>query len=144
VVASFLPVLATNLELLTMFALSPAFEFPHSMSLVPMRKALSKYQQDQCVRSMRWLVAENAAQFVPNLSRASQKNALKKGRQCAAHLPTGVRATLDNVAAGGDTVLFSLLPISRPMPRDTALPPPSSISTPGCAAGIVAAAMSAR
>jgi predicted signal transduction protein with EAL and GGDEF domain len=35
-VASFLPVLATHLALLTMFALSPAFEFPHSMSLLAM------------------------------------------------------------------------------------------------------------
>jgi diguanylate cyclase (GGDEF)-like protein len=34
--ASFLPVLATHLALLTMFALSPAFEFPHSMSLLAM------------------------------------------------------------------------------------------------------------
>jgi diguanylate cyclase (GGDEF)-like protein len=35
-VASFLPVLATHLTLLTVFALSPAFEFPHSMSLLAM------------------------------------------------------------------------------------------------------------
>ncbi len=33
-VASFLPPLATQLALLTVFALSPAFEFPHSMSLL--------------------------------------------------------------------------------------------------------------
>jgi hypothetical protein len=53
---------------------------------------------------MRWLAAENSAQFVPNLSLASQQNAPKKGRQCEAHLPTGVRATLGNVAAGGDGI----------------------------------------
>jgi diguanylate cyclase (GGDEF)-like protein len=35
-VSSFLPVLATHLALLIMFALSPAFEFPHSMSLLAM------------------------------------------------------------------------------------------------------------
>jgi diguanylate cyclase (GGDEF)-like protein len=34
--ASFLPPLATQLTLLTVFALSPAFEFPHSMSLLAM------------------------------------------------------------------------------------------------------------
>jgi diguanylate cyclase (GGDEF)-like protein len=35
-VASFLPILATHLTLLTVFALSPAFEFAHSMSLLAM------------------------------------------------------------------------------------------------------------
>lgn len=35
-VASFLPILATQLTLLTVFALSPAFEFAHSMSLLAM------------------------------------------------------------------------------------------------------------
>lgn len=34
--ASFLPILATQLTLLTVFALSPAFEFAHSMSLLAM------------------------------------------------------------------------------------------------------------
>ena len=35
-VASFLPILATQLTLFTVFALSPAFEFAHSMSLLAM------------------------------------------------------------------------------------------------------------